>query len=87
MLSRVLVPVVSIGVAINVMHAPVVPALVRVVTAKAQGQAVPQSEGPGGGIVLGKIPVQPCGIPFGSLISVVMILQSIKEAGILKVDT
>jgi hypothetical protein len=85
MLLGMLVAVIPVGVAVDVMHAPVVPALERVVTAEAQGEAVLQPEGPSDWIVLREIPIQPGGISFGRLVSVIVILQSVKEPGVLEV--
>jgi hypothetical protein len=82
----VLVPIVSVGVAVDVVHAAVVPAFERMVAAEAQGQAVLQAEGPGDGVVLGKIPVQPSSIALWSLVSVVVIFQGIEHPRILEVD-
>jgi hypothetical protein len=74
MLLRVLIPVVSMGVAVDVVHAPVVPTLERVMAAETQRQAVLQAERPGHRVVLGEIPVQPSSISLGSLVSVIVIL-------------
>lgn len=74
MLLGMLIPVIPVRVAVDVVHAPVIPAFERVVASEAQGQAVLQPEGPGNGIVLGEIPIQPGGISFRRLVSVIMIL-------------
>lgn len=56
-LSGVLIPVVSMGVAVDVVHTPVIPALERMIVTEAKGQAVLQPHGPGDGVILGKVPV------------------------------
>jgi hypothetical protein len=52
-----LVAVIPVGIAVDVVHAPVIPALERVVAAEAQGQAVLQPEGSGDWVVLREIPI------------------------------
>lgn len=73
MLLGVLVSVVTMRVAINVMHAPIIPALERVVVAGPKGETVSQPESPGHGIVMADVPVEPGSISIRGLVPVVMI--------------
>lgn len=87
MFPGVLIAVVAVGIAVDVVHAPVVPALERVAVAEIERDAVLQPQRPRNGVVLGKVPVQPGRIAFGGQVPVVVVLECIQESGVLEVDT
>lgn len=85
MLLCVLIPVTMKGIAVNVMHAPFIPALVGVVGTETQGQAVSQPEGLSNRIVVTNVSVQPCSVPLRRLVSVIMVLENIKKSWVLEI--
>jgi hypothetical protein len=76
-LFRMLVSLVAHGIAEDVVYATLIPALVRVVVAEAQRQAIPEPEGSKDRVVVRHVSVEPRNITLGSLVPIVVIPKCI----------